>query len=178
MGETRPCRRDKEDFRPLTTCPQGGTHHQTAYIPDGIHHQTAHTTRRHTRRGHKPKGSGCRRYTQKKGTIPVSPSSRVAGISLLTDCRTVPALISWQEHNGEKEAHMAGKGMPTEAGQLPQGIMTGSKQCHHAAMHGHEQPRTITKAKTNPPQQNHPRKNNAARHAAWQDNDPTARLST
>ena len=106
--------------------------------PDGTH------TRRHTRRGHQPKGSGCRRYTQKKGTIPVSPSSRVAGISLLTDCRTVPALISWQEHNGEKEAHMAGKGMPTEAGQLPQGIMTGSKQCHHAAMHGHEQPRTAT----------------------------------
>lgn len=106
--------------------------------PDGIH------TRRHTRRGHQPKGSGCRRYTQKKGTIPVSPSSRVAGISLLTDCRTVPALISWQEHNGEKEAHMAGKGMLTEAGQLPQGIMTGSKQCHHAAMHGHEQPRTAT----------------------------------
>ncbi|MDO4208426.1 MAG: hypothetical protein Q4E44_02015 [bacterium] len=68
--------------------------------------------------------------------------------------------------------------MLTEAGQLPQGIMTGSKQCHHAAMHGHEQPPTITKAKTNPPQQNHPRKNNAARHAAWQDNDPTARLST
>ena len=167
MGETRPCRRDKEDFRPLTTCPQGGTHHLTA-----------HTTRRHTRRGHQPKGSGCRRYTQKKGTIPVSPSSRVAGISLLTDCRTVPALISWQERNGEKEAHMAGKGMLTEAGQLPQGIMTGNKQCHHAAMHGHEQPRTITKAKTNPPQQNHPRKNNAARHAAWQDNDPTARLST
>lgn len=172
MGETRPCRRDKEDFRPLTTCPQGGTHHLTAYIPGGTH------TRRHTRRGHQPKGSGCRRYTQKKGTIPVSPSSRVAGISLLTDCRTAPALISWQEHNGEKEAHMAGKGMLTEAGQLPQGIMTGSKQCHHAAMHGHEQPRTITKAKTNPPQQNHPRKNNAARHAAWQDNDPTARLST
>ena len=106
--------------------------------PDGIH------TRRHTRRGHQPKGSGCRRYRQKKGTIPVSPSSRVAGISLLTDCRTVPALISWQEHNGEKEAHMAGKGMLTEAGQLPQGIMTGSKQCHHAAMHGHEQPRTAT----------------------------------
>ena len=106
--------------------------------PDGIH------TRRHTRRGHQPKGSGCRRYTQKKGTIPVSPSSRVAGISLLTDCRTAPALISWQEHNGEKEAHMAGKGMLTEAGQLPQGIMTGSKQCHHAAMHGHEQPRTAT----------------------------------
>ena len=106
--------------------------------PDGIH------TRRHTRRGHQPKGSGCRRYTQKKGTIPVSPSSRVAGISLLTDCRTVPALTSWQEHNGEKEAHMAGKGMLTEAGQLPQGIMTGSKQCHHAAMHGHEQPRTAT----------------------------------
>lgn len=73
---------------------------------------------------------------------------------------------------------MAGKGMLTEAGQLPQGIMTGNKQCHHAAMHGHEQPRTITKAKTNPPQQNHPKKNNAARHAAWQDNDPTARLST
>lgn len=106
--------------------------------PDGIH------TRRHTRRGHQPKGSGCRRYTQKKGTIPVSPSSRVAGISLLTDCRTAPALTSWQEHNGEKEAHMAGKGMLTEAGQLPQGIMTGSKQCHHAAMHGHEQPRTAT----------------------------------
>ena len=106
--------------------------------PDGIH------TRRHTRRGHQPKGSGCRRYRQKKGTIPVSPSSRVAGISLLTDCRTVPTLISWQEHNGEKEAHMAGKGMLTEAGQLPQGIMTGSKQCHHAAMHGHEQPRTAT----------------------------------
>ena len=106
--------------------------------PDGIH------TRRHTRRGHQPKGSGCRRYTQKKGTIPVSPSSRVAGISLLTDCRTVPALTSWQERNGEKEAHMAGKGMLTEAGQLPQGIMTGSKQCHHAAMHGHEQPRTAT----------------------------------
>lgn len=106
--------------------------------PDGIH------TRRHTRRGHQPKGSGCRRYTQKKGTIPVSPSSRVAGISLLTDCRTAPALISWQERNGEKEAHMAGKGMLTEAGQLPQGIMTGSKQCHHAAMHGHEQPRTAT----------------------------------
>ena len=39
---------------------------------------------------------------------------------------------------------MAGKGMPTEAGQLPQGIMTGSKQCHHAAMHGHEQSRTAT----------------------------------
>ena len=112
--------------------------------PDGIHNQTAHTTRRHTRRGHQPKGSGCRRYTQKKGTIPVSPSSRVAGISLLTDCRTAPALTSWQEHNGEKEAHMAGKGMLTEAGQLPQGIMTGSKQCHHAAMHGHEQPRTAT----------------------------------
>lgn len=107
-------------------------------------YQTAHTTRRHTRRGHQPKGSGCRRYTQKKGTIPVSPSSRVAGISLLTDCRTAPALISWQEHNGEKDAHMAGKGMLTEAGQLPQGIMTGSKQCHHAAMHGHEQPRTAT----------------------------------
>ena len=106
--------------------------------PDGTH------TRRHTRRGHQPKGSGCRRYTQKKGTIPVSPSSRVAGISLLTDCRTAPALTSWQEHNGEKEAHMAGKGMLTEAGQLPQGIMTGSKQCHHAAMHGHEQPRTAT----------------------------------
>lgn len=81
---------------------------------------------------------------RKKGTIPVSPSSRVAGISLLTDCRTVPALTSWQERNGEKEAHMAGKGMLTEAGQLPQGIMTGSKQCHHAAMHGHEQPRTAT----------------------------------
>ena len=161
MGETRPCRRDKEDFRPLTTCPQGGTHHQTA---------------------HKKRTSAQGKrlpvvYTEKV-TIPVSPSSWVAGISLLTDCRTVPALISWQEHNGEKEAHMAGKGMLTEAGQLPQGIMTGSKQCHHAAMHGHEQPRTITKAKTNPPQQNHPRKNNAARHAAWQDNDPTARLST
>ena len=161
MGETRPCRRDKEDFRPLTTCPQGGTHHQTA---------------------HKKRTSAQGKrlpvvYTEKV-TIPVSPSSWVAGISLLTDCRTVPALISWQERNGEKEAHMAGKGMPTEAGQLPQGIMTGSKQCHHAAMHGHEQPRTITKAKTNPPQQNHPRKNNAARHAAWQDNDPTARLST
>ena len=161
MGETRPCRRDKEDFRPLTTCPQGGTHHQTA---------------------HKKRTSAQGKrlpvvYTEKV-TIPVSPSSWVAGISLLTDCRTVPALISWQERNGEKEAHMAGKGMLTEAGQLPQGIMTGSKQCHHAAMHGHEQPRTITKAKTNPPQQNHPRKNNAARHAAWQDNDPTARLST
>ena len=161
MGETRPCRRDKEDFRPLTTCPQGGTHHQTA---------------------HKKRTSAQGKrlpvvYTEKV-TIPVSPSSWVAGISLLTDCRTVPALTSWQEHNGEKEAHMAGKGMLTEAGQLPQGIMTGSKQCHHAAMHGHEQPRTITKAKTKPPQQNHPRKNNAARHAAWQDNDPTARLST
>ena len=157
--------------------PPDGTHHQTAYIPDGIH------TRRHTyQTAHKKRTSAQGKrlpavYTE-KGTIPVSPSSRVAGISLLTDCRTVPALTSWQEHNGEKEAHMAGKGMPTEAGQLPQGIMTGSKQCHHAAMHGHEQPRTITKAKTNPPQQNHPRKNNAARHAAWQDNDPTARLST
>ena len=161
MGETRPCRRDKEDFRPLTTCPQGGTHHQTAH------------KKRTSAQGKRLPAV----YTE-KGTIPVSPSSRVAGISLLTDCRTVPALISWQEHNGEKEAHMAGKGMLTEAGQLPQGIMTGSKQCHHAAMHGHEQPRTITKAKTNPPQQNHPRKNNAARHAAWQDNDPTARLST
>ena len=145
--------------------------------PDGIH------TRRHTyQTAHKKRTSAQGKrlpavYTE-KGTIPVSPSSRVAGISLLTDCRTVPALISWQERNGEKEAHMAGKGMQTEAGQLPQGIMTGSKQCHHAAMHGHEQPRTITKAKTNPPQQNHPRKNNAARHAAWQDNDPTARLST
>lgn len=172
MGETRPCRRDKEDFRPLTTFPQGGTHHQTAYIPDGTHHLMAHKKRTSAQGKRLPAV-----YTE-KGTIPVSPSSRVAGISLLTDCRTVPALISWQEHNGEKEAHMAGKGMPTEAGQLPQGIMTGSKQCHHAAMHGHEQPRTITKAKTNPPQQNHPRKNNAARHAAWQDNDPTARLST
>ena len=161
MGETRPCRRDKEDFRPLTTCPQGGTHHQTAY------------KKRTSAQGKRLPAV----YTE-KGTIPVSPSSRVAGISLLTDCRTVPALTSWQEHNGEKDAHMAGKGMLTEAGQLPQGIMTGSKQCHHAAMHGHEQPRTITKAKTNPPQQNHPRKNNAARHAAWQDNDPTARLST
>lgn len=161
MGETRPCRRDKEDFRPLTTCPQGGTHHQTAH------------KKRTSAQGKRLPAV----YTE-KGTIPVSPSSRVAGISLLTDCRTVPALISWQERNGEKEAHMAGKGMLTEAGQLPQGIMTGSKQCHHAAMHGHEQPRTITKAKTNPPQQNHPRKNNAARHAAWQDNDPTARLST
>ena len=172
MGETRPCRRDKEDFRPLTTCPQGGTHHQTAYIPDGTHHQTAHKKRTSAQGKRLPAV-----YTE-KGTIPVSPSSWVAGISLLTDCRTVPALISWQERNGEKEAHMAGKGMLTEAGQLPQGIMTGNKQCHHAAMHGHEQPRTITKAKTNPPQQNHPRKNNAARHAAWQDNDPTARLST
>ena len=161
MGETRPCRRDKEDFRPLTTCPQDGTHHQTAH------------KKRTSAQGKRLPAV----YTE-KGTIPVSPSSRVAGISLLTDCRTAPALTSWQEHNGEKEAHMAGKGMPTEAGQLPQGIMTGSKQCHHAAMHGHEQPRTITKAKTNPPQQNHPRKNNAARHAAWQDNDPTARLST
>lgn len=161
MGETRPCRRDKEDFRPLTTCPQGGTHHLTAH------------KKRTSAQGKRLPAV----YTE-KGTIPVSPSSRVAGISLLTDCRTVPALISWQERNGEKEAHMAGKGMPTEAGQPPQGIMTGSKQCHHAAMHGHEQPRTITKAKTNPPQQNHPRKNNAARHAAWQDNDPTARLST
>ena len=161
MGETRPCRRDKEDFRPLTTCPQGGTHHQTAH------------KKRTSAQGKRLPAV----YTE-KGTIPVSPSSRVAGISLLTDCRTVPALTSWQERNGEKEAHMAGKGMLTEAGQLPQGIMTGSKQCHHAAMHGHEQPRTITKAKTNPPQQNHPRKNNAARHAAWQDNDPTARLST
>ena len=145
--------------------------------PDGIH------TRRHT----PPDGTQEEDISpreavaggiHRKRTIPVSPSSRVAGISLLTDCRTAPALISWQEHNGEKDAHMAGKGMLTEAGQLPQGIMTGSKQCHHAAMHGHEQPRTITKAKTNPPQQNHPRKNNAARHAAWQDNDPTARLST
>ena len=156
--------------------------------PDGIHtrrhaRKAAHTTRRHTYlTAHKKRTSAQGKrlpavYTE-KGTIPVSPSSRVAGISLLTDCRTVPALTSWQEHNGEKEAHMAGKGMLTEAGQLPQGIMTGSKQCHHAAMHGHEQPRTITKAKTNPPQQNHPRKNNAARHAAWQDNDPTARLST
>ena len=172
MGETRPCRRDKEDFRPLTTCPQGGTHHQTAYIPDGTHHQTAHKKRTSAQGKRLPAV-----YTE-KGTIPVSPSSRVAGISLLTDCRTAPALTSWQEHNGEKEAHMAGKGMLTEAGQLPQGIMTGNKQCHHAAMHGHEQPRTITKAKTNPPQQNHPRKNNAARHAACQDNDPTARLST
>lgn len=162
MGETRPCRRDKEDFRPLTTCPQGGTHHLTAY-----------KKKRTSAQGKRLPAV----YTE-KGTIPVSPSSRVAGISLLTDCRTAPALISWQERNGEKEAHMAGKGMLTEAGQLPQGIMTGSKQCHHAAMHGHEQPRTITKAKTNPPQQNHPRKNNAARHAAWQDNDPTARLST
>ena len=161
MGETRPCRRDKEDFRPLTTCPQGGTHHQTAY------------KKRTSAQGKRLPVV----YTEKV-TIPVSPSSRVAGISLLTDCRTAPALTSWQERNGEKEAHMAGKGMLTEAGQLPQGIMTGSKQCHHAAMHGHEQPRTITKAKTNPPQQNHPRKNNAARHAAWQDNDPTARLST
>lgn len=161
MGETRPCRRDKEDFRPLTTCPQGGTHHQTAH------------KKRTSAQGKRLPAV----YTE-KGTIPVSPSSRVAGISLLTVCRTAPALTSWQEHNGEKEAHMAGKGMLTEAGQLPQGIMTGSKQCHHAAMHGHEQPRTITKAKTNPPQQNHPRKNNAARHAAWQDNDPTARLST
>ena len=139
--------------------------------PDGIY-QTAHKKRTSAQGKRLPAV-----YTE-KGTIPVSPSSRVAGISLLTDCRTVPALISWQERNGEKEAHMAGKGMLTEAGQLPQGIMTGSKQCHHAAMHGHEQPRTITKAKTNPPQQNHPRKNNAARHAAWQDNDPTARLST
>ena len=156
--------------------------------PDGIHtrrhaRKAAHTTRRHTYlTAHKKRTSAQGKrlpavYTE-KGTIPVSPSSRVAGISLLTDCRTAPALTSWQEHNGEKEAHMAGKGMLTEAGQLPQGIMTGSKQCHHAAMHGHEQPRTITKAKTNPPQQNHPRKNNAARHAAWQDNDPTARLST
>lgn len=161
MGETRPCRRDKEDFRPLTTCPQGGTHHQTAH------------KKRTSAQGKRLPAV----YTE-KGTIPVSPSSRVAGISLLTVCRTAPALTSWQERNGEKEAHMAGKGMLTEAGQLPQGIMTGSKQCHHAAMHGHEQPRTITKAKTNPPQQNHPRKNNAARHAAWQDNDPTARLST
>ena len=140
--------------------------------PDGTHHQTAHKKRTSAQGKRLPAV-----YTE-KGTIPVSPSSRVAGISLLTDCRTVPALISWQERNGEKEAHMAGKGMLTEAGQLPQGIMTGNKQCHHAAMHGHEQPRTITKAKTNPPQQNHPRKNNAARHAAWQDNDPTARLST
>lgn len=172
MGETRPCRRDKEDFRPLTTCPQGGTHHQTAYIPDGTHHLTAH------KKGTSAQGKRLPAVYTEKGTIPVSPSSRVAGISLLTVCRTAPALTSWQERNGEKEAHMAGKGMLTEAGQLPQGIMTGSKQCHHAAMHGHEQPRTITKANTNPPQQNHPRKNNAARHAAWQDNDPTARLST
>ena len=146
--------------------------------PDGIH------TRRHTPPDGTQEGDISPREAvaggihRKKGTIPVSPSSRVAGISLLTDCRTAPALTSWQEHNGEKDAHMAGKGMLTEAGQLPQGIMTGNKQCHHAAMHGHEQPRTITKAKTNPPQQNHPRKNNAARHAAWQDNDPTARLST
>lgn len=127
MGETRPCRRDKEDFRPLTTCPQGGTHHQTAY------------KKRTSAQGKRLPVV----YTEKV-TIPVSPSSWVAGISLLTDCRTVPALISWQERNGEKEAHMAGKGMPTEAGQLPQGIMTGSKQCHHAAMHGHEQSRTAT----------------------------------
>ena len=111
--------------------------------PDGIH------TRRHTyQTAHKKRTSAQGKrlpavYTE-KGTIPVSPSSRVAGISLLTDCRTVPALTSWQEHNGEKEAHMAGKGMLTEAGQLPQGIMTGSKQCHHAAMHGHEQSRTAT----------------------------------
>lgn len=127
MGETRPCRRDKEDFRPLTTCPQGGTHNQTAH-----------------KKGPSAQGKRLPAVYTEKGTIPVSPSSRVAGISLLTDCRTVPALTSWQEHNGEKEAHMAGKGMLTEAGQLPQGIMTGSKQCHHAAMHGHEQPRTAT----------------------------------
>ena len=112
--------------------PQDGTHHQTAYIPDGTQEEDI-SPREAVAGG-----------IQKKGTIPVSPSSRVAGISLLTDCRTAPALTSWQEHNGEKEAHMAGKGMPTEAGQLPQGIMTGSKQCHHAAMHGHEQPRTAT----------------------------------
>ena len=133
MGETRPCRRDKEDFRPLTTCPQGGTHHQTAYIPDGTQEEDI-----------SPREAVAGGIHRKKGTIPVSPSSRVAGISLLTDCRTAPALTSWQERNGEKEAHMAGKGMLTEAGQLPQGIMTGSKQCHHAAMHGHEQPRTAT----------------------------------
>lgn len=126
MGETRPCRRDKEDFRPLTICPQGGTHHLTAYIPDGTHHQTAHKKRTSAQGKRLPAV-----YTE-KGTIPVSPSSRVAGISLLTVCRTAPALTSWQERNGEKEAHMAGKGMLTEAGQLPQGIMTGSKQCHHA----------------------------------------------
>ena len=106
--------------------------------PDGIHNQTAHKKRTSAQGKRLPAV-----YTE-KGTIPVSPSSRVAGISLLTDCRTAPALISWQEHNGEKDAHMAGKGMLTEAGQLPQGIMTGSKQCHHAAMHGHEQPRTAT----------------------------------
>ena len=76
--------------------------------PDGIH------TRRHTyQTAHKKRTSAQGKrlpavYTE-KGTIPVSPSSRVAGISLLTDCRTAPALISWQEHNGEKEAHMAGK---------------------------------------------------------------------
>lgn len=112
--------------------------------PDGIH------TRRHTppdgtqEEDISPREAVAGGIHRKKGTIPVSPSSRVAGISLLTDCRTVPALTSWQERNGEKEAHMAGKGMLTEAGQLPQGIMTGSKQCHHAAMHGHEQPRTAT----------------------------------
>lgn len=129
MGETRPCRRDKEDFRPLTTCPQGGTYHQTAYIPDGTHHQTAHKKRTSAQGKRLPAV-----YTEKV-TIPVSPSSRVAGISLLTDCRTAPALISWQEHNGEKDAHMAGKGMLTEAGQLPQGINDGQQAmppCRHA----------------------------------------------
>ena len=89
--------------------------------PDGIH------TRRHTPPDGTQEGDISPREAvaggiQKKGTIPVSPSSRVAGISLLTDCRTAPALTSWQEHNGEKEAHMAGKGMLTEAGQLPQGL--------------------------------------------------------
>ena len=83
--------------------PPDGIHTRRHTPPDGTHHQTAHKKRTSAQGKRLPAV-----YTE-KGTIPVSPSFRVAGISLLTDCRTVPALTSWQEHNGEKEAHMAGK---------------------------------------------------------------------